>query len=453
MSTPPNQPAASGRAGSNREVWQLSYPAILTMISQTVMWTVDAAMVGRLGKVELAAVGLGGLVVWTLYSFFVGLTSSVNTFVAQSYGAKQYQKCGMYLWQGLYVSLLGAALIFVVRAFSSEVLSLLGPDPVVQAESASYVRIRMVSAPFFLIHYTFSHFYRGIGDTKTPLKILALAHAFNIAGDYLLIFGKGPFPQMGVDGAAWATSLANLIAALAFIGIAFRGRVSSVYRLPMQWRFRASETRRLLRIGLPVAVQFFLDMGSFLVFSAYVGRMGVTQLAANQIVIQILALSFMPIQGFAIAATTLMGKYIGAQTPDLALRSGNTAVRLGLYYAGFIAVLCFAVPESLVRVFNQDPSVIALGRPLIILAGVFQLFDAAHLISAGALRGAGDTRVPMLITLSGAWLVFLPLAYLFGSVMERGVTGAWTGATVYVVVLGFAMYARLRSQRWHTIKI
>ncbi|MDH3199070.1 MAG: MATE family efflux transporter, partial [Candidatus Krumholzibacteria bacterium] len=208
----PAGPAPSGApSASYGEVWRLAYPAILTMVSQTIMWTVDAAMVGHVGKTELAAVGLGGILIWTLYSFFIGLTSAVNTFVAQSHGAGELRKCGVYLWQGLYLSLFAAALVFIARAFVPEILALLRPDPAVQAEAAGYIRIRMLSVPFFLAHQAYAHFYRGIGDTRTPLKVLVFAHALNVVGDYALIFGKGPFPAMGVDGAAWATSLANVV--------------------------------------------------------------------------------------------------------------------------------------------------------------------------------------------------------------------------------------------------
>jgi len=423
------------------------------MVSQTVMWTVDSAMVGHIGKTELAAVGLGGIFVFTLYSFFIGLTSAVNTFVAQNYGAGHYRKCGLYLWQGLYISLAAAVVIYVVRAFTPQIVDLLRPDEPVRPLTLSYVQIRMLSAPFFLIYYTFSHFYRGIGDTRTPLKVLLVAHVVNLVGDYLLIFGNGPFDAMGVEGAAWATTLANVVAAVIFIGFASRKKMRERFGMLENLRPRADELLRLFRIGLPIAVHFFLDMGSFLVFSAYIGRMGTESLAVNQIAIQILALSFMPCQGFAIAATTLMGQYIGAGHSNLALKSAYTTLKLGLLYAGIIAVLCLSIPEQLVRIFNSDPMVVEIGKSVLYWAALFQAFDAVQFISDGALRGAGDTKYPMLIVLGAAWFLFLPLAYLFGTVLDRGVLGAWTGATLYIVVIGIAMFARLKTGRWRRVSI
>jgi putative MATE family efflux protein len=246
-------------------VWTLAYPAIFTMISQTVMWTVDSAMVGHVGKTELAAVGLGGIFVFTLYSFFIGLTSAVNTFVAQSYGAGDYRKCGVYLWQGLYISFAAAAMIYVVRALSPQIVDLLRPEEPVRPLTLSYIQIRMLSAPFFLVYYTFSHFYRGIGDTRTPFKVLLFAHAVNLVGDYLLIFGKGPFPAMGVEGAAWATTAANVVAAVIFFVLTATRTMRERYGALDQKRPSAEHLERLFRIGIPIAVHFFLDMGSFLV--------------------------------------------------------------------------------------------------------------------------------------------------------------------------------------------
>lgn len=439
--------------GSYRQAWALSAPAILTMISQTVMWTVDAAMVGHVGKAELAAVGFGGVLVWTIYSFFVGLTSTVNTYVAQAVGAGDDRRCGSLLWQGMYLAAGAAAVLILIRAFIPQIMELVRPPAEVEALSVSYIQIRMLSAPLFLAHCTFAHFFRGIGDTMTPLKVLAVAHLVNIAGDYALIFGPGPFPELGVEGAAWATSLANVVAALLFAAVTFTPSMRARYRLGAGWRAHRGQLGRLLRVGTPIAVHFFLDMGSFLVFSAYIGRMGTEALAANQIAIQILALSFMPAQGIAQAATTLMGQYIGAGRPDLAKHCAYTTLKMGLYYAGAIALLCLTLPEFLVGVFNDDPVVVALGRKLLYLCAFFQVFDAVQFISDGALRGAGDTRVPMLIIVGGAWLVFLPLAWTLGSALDGGVVGAWAGATVYIAFVSVLMFLRLQRDRWRDLMI
>lgn len=439
--------------GGYREIWGLAWPAILTLLSQTIMWTVDAAMVGHVGKAQLAAVGLGGILIWTLYSAFVGLTTSVNTFVAQAVGAGHPRRAGRYLSQGLYLALASSGVLLLIRTQAADMVSIMGPSAEVQPLCVAYIGIRMLSAPFFLVQYCYAHFYRGIGDTVTPLKVLAFSNALNIVGDYFLIFGVGPFPRMGVEGAAWATSAANVVAAGVFIAVGFRGRIRDRFAPMAQWRIHPGDIRRLLRIGLPMAAHYFLDMGSFLVFSAYIGRMGTDALAANQIVIQVLALSFMPAQGFSIAATTLTGQYIGAGRPDVAEKSAYGTIRLALAYAAFIALVCVALPGPLFRLFNDDPGVIALARPLLLLAAVFQVFDALQFVSGGGLRGAGDTVIPAVIVIIGAWFVFIPAAYLLGTTLDGGVVGAWAGATGYIAVVATLMFGRLRAGRWRGIRL
>ncbi len=423
------------------------------MISQTVMWTVDSAMVGHVGKAELAAVGLGGLLVWTIYSFFNGLSYSVTTFVAQSFGARNLARCSAYLWNGLYISLFSGLCILVIRHFNPWIIDLLGPAPEVKTLCLDYAGIRMLSGPFFILQSTFSNYYRGMGNTTTPMKIMIFANVINIVLDYFLIFGNGPFPALGVAGAAWATFVANVLSAVVFAGITFLGPFRNEYGTMRQSRFHADTMTRLFRIGGPIAVHHFLDMGSFLVFSAYVGRMGTEQLAANQIVIQVLAFSFMPCHGFSIAATTLMGQYIGAGYSDLAKKSAYATLKLGLVYSGGIGLIYILYSGYLVRIFNNDPLVVEFGKRLILIAAVFQFFDAVQMIASGALRGAGDTKVPMIFALTGGWALFLPLSVVFGTVLKGGVVGAWVGAAFYVVFLGTAMFLRLKTDRWKRISL
>jgi MATE family multidrug resistance protein len=357
------------------------------------------------------------------------------------------------MWQGVYLGLASGVVILFVREFNPFTLDILGPAPEVRALAVGYVDIRMLSAPFFIIHYYYSNFYRGIGNTLTPMKVAIVANIVNIVIDYLLIFGKGPFPTLGVVGAAWATFTANIISATILAIVA----LSRPYRMRFDThRWRPPDPAvimRVLRVGLPIGLHYALDIGSFLVFSAYVGRMGTEQLAANQIIIQVLALSFMPCNGFAVAATTLMGQYIGAGMPDMAKRTAYQALRLGMLFTGLVALGYVLFSGPLVRLFNNDPMVVWYGKRIILLAAVFQVFDGLQIIVSGSLRGAGDTKVPMMLILGGGWIVFLPLAYVFGTVADGGVIGAWVGATIYVVVLGVGMLLRLKMDRWRRIRL
>jgi MATE family multidrug resistance protein len=194
-------------------------------------------------------------------------------------------------------------------------------------------------------------------------------------------------------------------------------------------------------------------MGSFIIFSILIGRIGTMQLAANEATIRLLSLSFLPLFGVGIAATTLVGQYIGRKEPEFACRSGNSALRLGVLYTVFIALVFLVFPERLVSIINDNPEVVRVGSKIIRLVAIFQIFDGIGIISNGCLRGAGDTRWAMFIGVGYAWFLFLPMAYIGGFVLKGGAFGAWAGATVYIMALGLTFYLRFRSGKWQSIKI
>lgn len=439
--------------GSYAEVWYLAYPAVMTMLSQTIMSFADAAMVGRLGATELAGVGLAGTLVWGIYSFFNGLVNAVNTFVAQDYGARQYKSIGIMTWQGIYFSLLSGLVILLLGKYSTSLFALLGPAPEVQAIGSSYARIRMAGGVFVVLWMCFSSFLRGLGDTRTPLKVTIIANIFNIFFDYVLIFGKLGFPRLGVEGAAIATVGANIVGTTIFFLVFISRQNESLYGTRSNWKPDPYEMKRLARIGLPIGVQWVLDMGGFIVFSAIIGRLGTPELAASEAALRLMSLSFMPVYGFSIAATTLVGQYIGSEENPFAVKSGYNAVKLGLYYTIGIAVIFTAIPETLVGLINSDPQVIAIGKNILRLAAIFQMFDGIGTVSGGCLRGAGDTRWTMYVAVGYAWLIFVPLAYIGGFLLNGGAFGAWAGATAYIIALGITFFSRFKSGKWQSIKL
>lgn len=439
--------------GNYREVWILAYPAILTMMSQTMMSLTDTWMVGRLGTAELAAVGLAGTLTWSIFSFFNGTISAVNTFTAQYYGAGENRRASVNTWQGLYLCLLFWAALALLGLGSGFFFDLMKPSAQVRQLGTAYARIRLAGGGLFTIYLCLSCFFRGIGNTKTPMKVVVAANLINIVFDYLLIFGKLGFPALGVRGAAIATVFANFVAALSllliFLSRRYHDHFFSRQTIGLKW----SEMKRLLRVGSPIGVQYFLDMGSFLVFAAMIGRMGDQQLAAHNIALRLLSLSFMPCFGISIAATSLVGQYLGRKDPQRALLSGYTAIKLGLLYSFSVAVLFLFFRHQLIAVFDDSAQVLRYGTSILLLAAAFQLFDAVGITSSGGLRGAGDTRWTMVVGVSYAWLLFVPLALGFGYALGMGVVGAWIGATIYIIIFGLTLFWRFWSKKWMAIKI
>jgi len=441
------------RKGGYAEVWHVAYPAVLTMFSQIIMSFTAAVMVGRLGAVELAGVGFAGTMVWGLYSFFNGMVNGVNTFVAQDYGAKRYRNIGTMTWQGFYIALASGAILLVLSQFSGDLFRFVGPDESVQRIGSTYLGIRMRGGVFIIMWMCFSAFLRGLGDTRTPLKITLLANIINIAGDYVLIFGKFGFPRLETEGAAIATVFANGVGAVLFFAAFIAHRNADLYGIRSEWRLKMAALKRLARVGGPIGLQWLLDMGSFIVFSALIARMGIAELAGHEAALRLMHLSFMPAFGLSIASTTLVGQYIGAKEMPYAVRSGNSSLRMGFLYTLFIGLVFMIFPEKLVALINSDPDVVRLGSSILRLAAIFQVSDGLGIVANGCLRGAGDTKWAMFIGIGYAWFLFLPLAYLGGFVLKGGAVGAWAGATLYITALGLTFFFRFRSGKWQSIKI
>jgi multidrug resistance protein, MATE family len=440
-------------AGGVREVARLAYPIVLTQLSQTVMHVVDSIFVGRLGAAELGALGFAGIWLWTVFSVFSGTATGVQTFVSQAWGAGDEKTCGRFGWQGLY-AIVPASIVAVVVfvAVAEPIWRTLGATAEVREHALAYAHIRPFGFAGLAVWMVLASFFRGVGDTRTPLVATIVANATNAVPAYGLVLGRLGLPAWGVAGAAVATSLAEWVGA-ALLTAAFLSRASRARFGTEPVRPDPSAIRRFLRTGAPIGGQWFLDMAAFALFTSLVARMGNASMAATQAMISLLSLSFMQAIGIGLAATTLVGRYKGAGDLAAAERSYRSALRLAVVLAVGVAALFVLVPEALMRMFVDDPEVIALGGPLLALGAAFQLFDALQIVVGGALRGAGDTRWPFLAQTGLAWVVRLPLAWLFAVTLGRGVVGAWYAEFVFILSLAAALLLRFRGGAWKSIRI
>ena len=446
-------PMDAAPRGGAREVLLLAYPVVLTQLSQTLMFAVDAAMVGRLGATELGAVGFGGIWIWTTLCFFMGTVSGVQTFVSQEHGAGDAQRAGRWVWQALAGVLpLGLAGIALFVATLPAWLALLGPSEGLQAHCVAYVHGRAFGLPADLVCLAVAAFFRGVGDTKTPLYVTLAANVVNGVLAYGLIFGSFGLPAWGVFGAGVATSAATWVYLLA-IGACFL-RPSLARRFDTRRaRIEAASVRRYLRTSLPIGGQWVLDMSAFALFSTLVARMGDVSMAANQALLNLLSFTFMLVYGISIACSVLVGRYVGAADLESAERSFHTSLKVGLALSSVVAILFVTIPGPLFAIFSHDPGVLELGGSLLLLAAAFQLLDAVGIVVGGALRGAGDTRWPFVVQTSLAWGLRVPLAWWLGVSLGGGVQGAWLAELVYIWVLGGAFFWRFRGGAWKRVTI
>jgi putative MATE family efflux protein len=438
-----------GEKGSYTQVLDLAYPVILSMMSWTVLWTVDTMFVGRLGTAEQGAVGFAGALTWTTMVLVTGTMMGVQIYVAQHFGRKEYGRCGEIFWQGIYLALLAALPIMALGLWGGGLVKLFRVAPELEPHAYVYFRIRLIGGWVIFLTFACENFFRGVGDTKTPMVISIITSALNIFLDYCLIFGKFGFPRMEVAGAALATVISTAFQAVVCLSILFAmQRFREPYRLTPLRRIDFGELLQVVKLGGPIGIQWVLDMSAWTIFTALVARLGAVQAAANQIAITLLHISFMPGHAISTAATTLVGQYLGAKDSKAARRSATNSIRIAVLFMGFMGVVFLVFRGSLIQAFNPDPAVITIGAHLLIFAAVFQIFDAMSMVAAGILRGAGDTRGPAMIQIALGYLLFLPLAYYATAHSDFGVRGGWGAATVYIVVLGIALYSRYRRGDW-----
>jgi MATE family multidrug resistance protein len=441
------------RSGSVREVAALAYPIVLTQMSQTLMHLVDSIFVGRLGAAQLGALGFAGIWLWTVMSIFSGTATGVQTFVSQAHGAGDEKSCGPWAWQGLYAVVPAAALaLFAFAALADPLWQLAGASPEIREHAAAYTRMRPLGLTGLAVWIALASFFRGLGDTRTPLVATLVANAANALLAWALVFGRLGLPAWGVAGAGLATSIAEWVGVVVLAAAFLRRRARDAWQTgPVRPDGRA--IRRFLRTGAPVGGQWVLDMSAFAILTTLVARMGNAPMAATQAMISLLSLSSMQAIGIGLAATTLVGRYKGGADLAAAVRSYHSAMKLALLLGVGVAALFVLAPGALMSMYTTDPEVLRLGPPLLALAAAFQLFDAVQIVAQGALRGAGDTRWPFLVQTGLAWFVRLPLVWLFAYTLGGGVVGAWYAEFAFIVSLAAALLWRFRSRAWEDVII
>ena len=437
------------------EVLGMAWPIILGIMSFTVMQFVDQVMVSRLGRDALAAVGSAGIWAFTLSTFFLGVVRCVATFASQSLGRGEKENCAHYTWQGIYIAVMTGAVALLLWPLAGPLFRLMRHSEAVTRLELVYFRVRLFGYVFIAWQASLASFYEAVNRPRIPMYVALVSNVLNVVLDYVLIFGKWGFPAFGIGGAAVATvvSLATQVALLQWV---FTGReMNREYNTRRAYGIDAVKIRELLRIGWPNGIAFLLDVATWGVFtSIIVGGLGTVQLAAHNAASNFMHLSFMPALGLNHAVAAIVGRWIGRGDIATAKARTYTAMRLAMVYMFVMGIVLAVFGRYLIwRCFSTDPEVIRLGRMLLILAAVFQAFDAVNITCIGALRGAGDTRWMAVAMFVAAYSVFLPLSLFLARMLGWGAVGAWIGATVYVIGLSGVLFGRFRGERWRHISI
>jgi MATE family multidrug resistance protein len=419
---------------------RLAIPVVTAEIGRIMMGIVDTIMVGPLGPAAIGAVGVGSTLFMTPAVFGIGLLMGLDTFVSQSFGGGRIQECHRWLFNGVALAVLysiplmllvtGGLYLLPSFGFHGDVLTLITP----------YIGTVIWSALPLMLYAAFRRYLQAMNVVRPVMIALITANLVNVAGNYLLIFGHFGLPEMGVVGSAWATVIARVyLAVFLFLVILRRERKLSTGLHDVPMRAERERLVRLLRLGLPAALQITVEVGVFAAASALAGALTPAAVAAHQIALNLASFMFMIPFGMASAGAVRVGQAVGRGDVEGVRVAGQAALLIGGGFMACAGLLFVAAPLPLMHLFTRDPEVIAIGLSLLAIAALFQLFDGVQAVSTGLLRGLGDTRTAMLCHLFGHWAVGLPLGYALCFWWGWGVPGLWTGLSTGLILIGIVL--------------
>ena len=456
--TPDPTTRSKAKVQVRREVMLLAWPAVIEMILQMSVGIADMVMVGRLGAAALASVEITNRLINLSVAIFAAISTGATALVARHIGADERLEANKVARQSLVIVALlalfvGAAGVIWAEPLTKFMLVFGSIDEQVVSLGQNYLAIIAWSMPLAMIMLAVNAILRGAGDTKTPMWVTLFINLINIAGNYILIFGKLGFPAMGVSGAALSSAISRVIGGIIVLLVLFKAAS------PIKLSFRDSYApdwaviKRILNIGIPAALEQFVMRGGQTLYGMIVAGMGTTVIAAHAIALTAESLSFMPGSGFSLAAMTLAGQNLGAKNPTRAELAVTQSAKIAMTSMGIMGVIFFIWAEPLIALFTSDPEVIPLASTALRIVAVSQPALAWVMVLSGGLRGAGDTRFVLYIMAAGVWGFRVPLAYFLGITMELGLVGAWLAMIADLFIRMSLFVARFRHGGWKSLAV
>ncbi|MCB2153736.1 MATE family efflux transporter [bacterium] len=456
------RPSWSGDAGL-RHLLIVALPMILSALSASVNLFFDRLFLAHFDRnAHLPASMSAGTVWWTSQTLVMGIVTYVGTFVAQYHGAKQPHRIGASVWQGIYMSILGGAIAIAMIPFAGPFFRFTGHAGNLPALEAEYFGVLCLGAVFLHVNGALSSFYTGRGKVNLVMVISFIIAGANIGLNKWLIFNPpswAPFIQPGLVGAAWGTILSMALGTVIFTACVLTPQNRREFGTLSAWRFRPDLFRRLLHYGMPQGFQFIIDMSAFSIFILAVGRVSQEALTATTIAMNINMLLFIPMVGMAQALSVLVGQFVGAERVDLAERITCVGFLVCFLYMVVVSASYVLIPGIYIDMFRDKTTVDAsfaavesMARVFLIFVAVYSLFDAFALSYSGSIKGAGDTRFVLKLSVFNSLLVMI-IPIIVAVKMGAPATVLWGFITLFIIIMGTGMMLRYRSGFWKSMKV
>jgi multidrug resistance protein, MATE family len=439
-------------AAEVRPTLRLALPLVLAELGWMSMAIVDTMMVGRLpnSAVAMGAVSLGSALFIVLALFGEGLLLGLDTLVSQAFGAGQREDCHRSLVNSVYLSIALTPLLAAPVWLLPRLLARWQVDPAVAAQTVPYTNALAWGLLPLLLYFAVRRCLQAMNMVRPVAFALVTANIINAVFNWLLIYGKLGFPAMGTVGSGWSTSIARVYMAAVLIGYLFwydRKHRTELLKTPVD--VDLPRIRRLIALGIPAALQFTLESGVFATVTALIARLGAVPLATHQIALNTVAFTYMVPLGIASAAAVRVGQALGREDPRGATVAGGTAIFIGASFMTLAGIVLLAVPQWIARIYTTDANVIRNAAALLAAGAAFQLFDGIQSVATGALRGAGDTRTPMLCHFTAYWIIGLPLGAWLCFRRNWGALGLWIGLSLALILIGIVLLLVWRRTTHH----
>lgn len=424
---------------------RLAAPIVLIQIGMVSMGVVDTLMIGRVSAAALAAVALGNLFSFGIMIFGLGVLMALDPIVAQALGARDRPAVARGLQRGFVLAAGLTVPISLLLLTVGPALRLAGQPEEVVPLAAAYVYRTLPGVWPFFVFAVLRQVLQAHRRTAPIVITIVAANVLNAVLNYAMIFGHFGFAPMGVVGSAWATMVSRWCMAALLLMLTWP-HVAPYLRHRVPNLLAAKPLLRVLRLGAPIGAQMMCEFGAFAFVALLMGRLGVVQVAAHQVAINLASLTFMVPLGVSSAAAVIVGHAVGRQDAAGVRRATAAALRVGAGVMAVTAALFIGLPAPLARLYTHEAEVLAFAAALLPIAGVFQLFDGTQVVALGLLRGLGDTRVPMLINLVAFWVIAIPVSYVLGFRVGLGGTGLWWGLVAGLAVAAVTLVVRLRHR-------
>jgi len=424
---------------------KLALPVVFSQAGQMIVAIADTLMVGQIGATELAAVSFANSVFIIGFVLSIGLAVAVTPLVGKAYGASEPEKCSFWLKQGLVSNIVFAFLLMGIMFLSSRFLPFMGQEEKVIKLAVPYFLILVSSILPFSVFMVFKQFGEGISSTRLAMVVTLIANIVNIVLNYLLIFGKLGFPQMGVNGAGWATLISRVFMAITFVLVFYNLKFFKEYKIAFKKvTLSTKELITTMKLGFPIGGQMVIEVFAFSMGAIMMGWMGEKPMAAHQIVISLASLTYMMALGLSSAATIKVSNYFGANDNKSLKYSAYAVIHKVILFMICNGIMFVSLRKILPDLFINDTEVISIAASLMIIAGVFQVFDGMQAVWLGILRGIQDVKIPSLIAFI-TWIVLaLPVSYLCAFVFNMGPIGIWIGYLLGLFIASMLLMFRFK---------